>query len=297
MFESTLEKCLLVQVRQHHCIVAVCEQEKLVRAAAIDWEGPQTLGTLAHDLLNLLETLDAGNSPSFYITGPQSTAESLCERLAAAGKTVRLWTVSNDKLQSVELTEIPAEILHCPEAAGIALAALEEEPAEFDLIRRPKTETTAGAVWDKRVLIRGLGFAAAVLVLFFAVLHWTAQMEVKTIEQALAATHQDTTGQKILARQQMRERIAAARPDMSYLMTALNTCVGNDVLLDSFSFKKGQPIRIVAKTGSFERVYTFQKKVQEQAGISDVKLISPTMDEKKKQVQFTITFAYRSFSR
>jgi hypothetical protein len=296
MFESTSQPALLIQLRRHHCILALCEQEKLIRAAAADWDGP-SITTLLRDLPSLLETLQVSSSIPFYITGPKSEAKALCEALTNAGKTTFLWQISENKIHALGLTTAPAEVLDCPQAAGLALAALDEEAPEFDFIRRPKTQTDAVAVWDKKALIRGLSIAAVMLFLFLAVSYRTAQKEIRAIQQALTAAHQDTTGEKIIARQQMRERIARARPDVQELLTTLNTCAGNDVLVDSFNFKKGQPVRIVAKTGSFERVYAFQKKLQEYTGISNVKLISPTMDEKKKQVQFTMTFAYRNFSR
>jgi len=296
MFESTSQRCLLIQIRRHHCILALCERGKLIRAAAVDWDGPAAVGTLVCELLNLLETLDVASSAPFYIIGPDSQAQLLCNELMAAGRSASLWELSPDKLRSVGLAEVGPEVLHCPQAAGLALAALEEEPAEFDLIRRPSTRSSAQVVLDKQLLVRGLAWAAVVLMLLLAVSYWTARKEIGAIRQALAAAHQDTTGEKILARQQMRERIAKARPDMPELLAMLNTCAP-DVLVDSFNFKKGQSVRITAKTGSFERVYEFQKKLQTQTGISDVKLISPTRDEKKKQVQFTLTFAYRNFSR
>jgi hypothetical protein len=296
MYESTSQPALLIQMRRHHCILALCEREKLVRAAVADWEG-SSITTLLRDLPSLLETLQISSSIPFYITGPESEAKTLCEALTSLGNPVFLWQVSENKVRALGLTTVPAEVLDCPQAAGLALAALDEEAPEFDFIRRPKTQTDTAVVWDKKALIRGLSIAAAVLFFFLAVSYRTAQKEIRVIRQALTAAHQDTTGEKIIARQQMRERVARARPDMQELLTILNTCAGNDVLVDSFSFKKGQNTRIVAKTGSFERVYAFQKKLQESAGISNVKLISPTKDEKKKQVQFTMTFAYRNFSR
>jgi len=74
---------------------------------------------------------------------------------------------------------------------------------------------------------------------FLGIWYWTTQREVRTIQQVLSATYEDTTGEKILTRQQMRERFAKSRPDMLELLSILNTCAGNDILIDSFNFKKG----------------------------------------------------------
>jgi hypothetical protein len=242
--------------------------------------------------------MDIASLTPFYITGPDLQAQMLCTEMKAAGKTASLWNLSQDKLRASGLGDtLPSEVLCCPQAAGLALAAINEEPAEFDFIRKPVTRSSSQVVIDKPLLVRGLIWAAVVGAVFLGVSYWTTKREVHAIQQVLAKSFEDTTGEKILTRQQMRERFAKARPDMLELLTILNTCAGDDVMIDTFNFKKGQPVRINAKTNTYERAYAFDKKLKEQSGISGVKLISPTMDEKKKQVQFTQTFNYKNFSR
>jgi hypothetical protein len=299
LYESSPQRCLLIQVRRCHCILALCEQEKLIRAAAMDWDNePGAIGMLVGDLRNLMETLDIIASVPLYITGPDSQAQMLCNEMKAIGRNVSLWKVSQDKSRMLGLTAVlPSEAQHCPQAVGLVLAAIDEEPGEFDLIRKPVTQSSSQVVIDKQLYLRGLLWTMAFLAVFLSVLYWTTQREVRTIQQALSATYEDTTGQQILTRQQMRERFAKSRPDMLELLTILNTCAGNDVMIDTFSFKKGQPVRLSARTNSYERAYAFDKKLKEQSGISGVKLISPAMDEKKRQVSFTLTFVYGNFGR
>jgi hypothetical protein len=299
MYESIPQRCLLIQVRKRHCILAVCEQEKLIRAAAMDWDdNPGAVRMLVGDLLNLMETLDITPSVPFYITGKESQAQMLCTEMKAIGRNASLWKSSPDKLRGLGLSPAPgSEVLHCPQAAGLVLAAMDEEPGEYDLIRKPVTKSSSQVVIDKRLLLRGLIWAAVFLAVFLMVSFWTTRREVRAIQQVLAQSYEDSTGDKILTRQQMRDRFAKSRPDMLELLTILNTCAGNDVMIDTFNFKKGQPVRLNAKTNSYESVYAFDKKLKEQSGISGVKLISPTMDEKKRQVSFTLTFIYKNFSR
>jgi hypothetical protein len=301
MYESSPQRCLLIQIRRRHCILALCEQEKLIRAAAMDWEdNPGAIGMLVGDLRNLMETLDIAASVSLHITGPDSQTQMLCNEMKAIGRSVSLWKLSRDKLHTLGLTAaLSSEVLQCPQAAGVALAAIDEQAGEYDMIRKPVTKSSSQVVIDKRLYLRGLTWAAVFLAVFLFILFWTTQREVRAIQQVLARTYEGTTGQKILTRQQMRERFAKSRPDMLELLTILNTCAGNNVTIDTFNFKKGQPVRLTAKTNSnsYERVYAFDKKLKEQSGISGVKLISPTLDEKKRQVSFTLTFNYKNFSK
>jgi Tfp pilus assembly protein PilN len=135
------------------------------------------------------------------------------------------------------------------------------------------------------------------VILLLGGIYWTSARQLEAIEQALSSEYHGTTGHAILERQQMRDRISKARPDMLEMLSAIGSCMDRDMLLDSISFKKGQPVRIAAKARSFEQVNAFHKKLQEQACFKDVKLISPTLDERRSQVQFTITLAYRNFTR
>jgi hypothetical protein len=299
MYESSPQRCLLIQVRKRQCILALCVQEKLIRAAAMDWDdSPEAVGMLIGDLRNLMESLDVSSSVPLYITGPDSQAQTICHEMNAIGRNASSWKLLSDKLLKLGLsTALPLEVLQCPQAVGLALAAIDGDPGEFDLIRKPVTQSVSQVVFNKQLYLRGLLWTAVFLAIFLGVSYWTTQREVRTIQQALSASYEDTTGEKILTRQQMRERFLKSRPDILELLIMLNACAGNDILIDSFSFKKGQPVRLNAKTSSYERVYVFDKKLKEQGGISGVKLISPTMDEKKKQVSFTITFNYKNFSK
>jgi hypothetical protein len=297
LFESTLHLSILIQVRGHCCVLALCDQEKLVRATAIDFDEAVGIHALLHDMLTVADELDAAKTAELYLTGDAEKTALLCRELTSAGRTAKTWMVSDGKVSAVGAQKYLSQICSLPEAFGTAIAALGEDFPEFDFVRRPKTQTTSAIVIDKRILIRGFAMAAAMIILFCAVKYWTASSQLGQIRQALATEYQSTSGQKILARQQMRERVIKSRPDMLEMLTMLSKSAEKDVTLDTFNFKKGQPVRVTAKAQSFEQVYQFQKKLQEQPGVRDVKLISPTRDERKNQVQFTMTFMYKNFTK
>jgi len=297
VFESTTEKCVLIQIRKHSCILAVSEGEKLVRAAAVDVEDLSLTTVVAHDLAAVMDTMELPKSTPVYVTGEEEIAAALCRDLAQVGRPVQRWRLSDNKVTALQIRDKLTEIRNHPETIGLAMAALDEQEPTYDFIRLPKPEAVDDAVVDKKILVRGLAAAAVFVVLLLGAIYWTSARELEVIEQILSTEYHGTTGQAILARQQMRDRISKARPDMLEMLAAIGSCMDRDMLLDSISFKKGQPVRIAAKARSFEQVNAFHKKLQEQACFKDVKLISPTLDERRSQVQFTITLAYRNFTR
>jgi len=297
VFESTTEKCVLIQIRKHSCILAVSEGEKLVRAAAVDVEDLSLTMVVAHDLAAVLDTMELPKSTPVYITGEEDIAAALCRELAQGGRPVQRWRLSDNKISALGIRDKLTEIRNRPETIGLAIAALDEQGPTYDFIRLPKTEAMDDAVVDKKGLVRGLAAAAIFVILLLGGIYWTSARQLEAIEQALSSEYHGTTGHAILERQQMRDRISKALPDMLEMLSAIGSCMDRDMLLDSISFKKGQPVRIAAKARSFEQVNAFHKKLQEQACFKDVKLISPTLDERRSQVQFTITLAYRNFTR
>ena len=97
--------------------------------------------------------------------------------------------------------------------------------------------------------------------------------------------------------QQMRKRIADGRPDVLDILTKVNESVQPEMLLDNFVFQKGKPVSISSFAKSYEQVYEFEKTLADKSGISDVKIISPTFDEKQKRVNFKMTFHYKDFTK
>ena len=116
------------------------------------------------------------------------------------------------------------------------------------------------------------------------------------METVRSETTNDISAEQILKQQQFRESIARARPDMKDLWEKIQVSQ-EGVLLDSFEFEKGKPIKITAKGGKYDSVYKFQKTLESQNGISDVKLMEPRYNEKEKKTYFTMTFKYKHFSK
>ena len=91
--------------------------------------------------------------------------------------------------------------------------------------------------------------------------------------------------------------VADGRPDVLDILTKVNESVQPEMLLDNFVFQKGKPVSISSFAKSYEQVYEFEKTLADKSGISDVKIISPTFDEKQKRVNFKMTFHYKDFTK
>ena len=102
---------------------------------------------------------------------------------------------------------------------------------------------------------------------------------------------------ELLEREKLIKIIAGQRPDLLSLLKEINAGESKGVLLDDFTFKKGQPIKIAGQADNAESLYKFQKNLLAQKNIKEVKIQSTSVDRKSKKVKFSMTFHYKNFTR
>lgn len=298
--QSDDRRSVLIWCRHSDCLVVLCEAGKLICSTAVDYDSDSGSAVLYQDVCTAMEAMGADRDMPAYLGGSPEIAAILNERMGSSGRQIHPFKAVELR-QGLAIPAIPGrdEVLSWLEPVGAAIACFEESIPEYDFLRKPVYEKTAKIRLQRAVAFKSLAATVLLGVLFLLVLYWLSGRELQALDVQMQAPHQKTTADMILSRQEFRQRIAKVRPDVKELLTLLGTCAGKDVILDNFSFKKGQPVRITAKAGSFEQVYQFQKKLAEQAaaGISDIKLITPTADEKSGKVQFTMTFGYKGFGR
>ena len=64
-----------------------------------------------------------------------------------------------------------------------------------------------------------------------------------------------------------------------------------------FTRQKGQAVTITGQAGNTEQMWAYEKNLREQKDLTNVTIVNPTRDSKTKKIRFTITFAYKTFSR
>ena len=89
----------------------------------------------------------------------------------------------------------------------------------------------------------------------------------------------------------MKELIASHRPDVLGVITAINESGSSGMMLDSFDYKAGK-ITIASFAKSWEQMYEFEKKIKANKNLTEVQIIGPSYDEKKKRVDFKLQCKY-----
>jgi hypothetical protein len=185
------------------------------------------------------------------------------------------------------------------EALGLALAGKTEKRLDYDFRQADQfdqleqTNAKTGTQFRKAIVI-----TIGLLILALGTSYWKVKKEVSLLDKVMSVSYEDLTVQQVLKEQSYRKTIARARPDIMDLFERIQKC-RKGIILDTFEFEKGKPVKITATAPSYDAAYQFQKEleVQNKGIIKSTRLLDPRMDAKGKVIRFTVTFHYRNFSK
>ena len=176
----------------------------------------------------------------------------------------------------------------------MALEASEDELNIFEHLYNPSAkEEKKHWLYSPKVTC---AIAAVMLVLLTVVLCSVDMASQGAIEKRLSTSGLDADINLLMHRQKLIKTVAQQRPDLLDLLGQVNASGERGIKLESFHFKKGQPVTITGQADGNEQLYKFEKSLQDRKNIKSVKP-KPSFDAKTKKVKFTITFHYKSFTR
>jgi len=231
--------------------------------------------------------------PILVLSDGSSTIQSLISYLRSAGINARAvlpaagsLRTSND-LSLNQLYEYRLPI-------GLGLMALQAPADALDLFANlydgGRAAKKSSALYSPKVA----GVIALILLAVSAAV-WYG-LDVAT-ERRLTNLQAKAGFQELLQRQALMKTVARQRPDLLQLLSEMSSGENRGVTLDSFYFKKGQPVTISGQVQGNEQLYDFHKNLLGKKGITDVNIQNTSRDNKTKKVSFTMTFHYKTFTK
>jgi Tfp pilus assembly protein PilN len=307
LFAGREPEAVVVSLGQRATQVCLVQAGQLVHAAVLD----AGMNELADDVLDpsqtaermerfamhvraVLDCFGGGGSatwPVFILSDGSEVFGRMAASLSTAGlcATARLPSLSDLKgppgFETADLYEYRAPL-------GLALLAT-EEPAEglnlFTGILQDRTQASAGQT--RRSLILAGAIALFMLVLLIATSYAVDRARDTRYKELLAQTDLGQAKQ----RQSLLRTVAQHRPDLLQLFADVGGDPDTGVVLDSFHFKKGQPVSLTGQADNEEQMWKLQENLRARKGLQDVEISNASRDAKK--IKFTITFQYRSFTK
>jgi len=270
-------------------------------AAGSAEEQTQTCERLVHDMRSVLELIGYAEQtelPVFVLSDGSAAYVSIVSSLRSAGFNARVALPDLKELRVPK--EIGVEVIYEYRLAiGLGLMALEACEDELNIFER--LYSPAGKKEKKHWLYSPkvtCAIAVVMLVLSVVLSYAIDVASSSAIEKRLSASDSESDADinLLMQRQKLIKEVAQQRPNLLDLLGQVTASGDRRIKLESFHFKKGQPVTITGQASTNEQLYKFEKSLQDRTNIKSVKM-NPSRDTKTKKIKFTITFHYKNFTK
>ncbi len=312
-FFSTGEKFraaeVVISIAVKNTQLCLVENGRLSNAVSLDMgmddfsvagqPGEQTgaIERFVQDTTSVLESFGFSNFtelPIFVLSDSGSVIKTIVSSLCSVGLTAKAAVPNVQKISRQTGPWYPADIYEYRVPIGLASMALDKRTEQFNIFERLYSPTGDKAkkhwLYSPRAACI---IALTMLFLFIAVLYADDVVSSRQLESLMA----QPDCQLLIQRQKLIKTVAQQRPDILQLLNQINVDADKGILLDSFTFKKGQPVTINGQAPGTEQLYKFQDSLRSRKGIKEVKIQSSSEDSKTKKFKFTITFHYGNLTR
>ena len=260
----------------------------------------ETTQRFVQDMRRALESFgyaEPKELPIFILSDGGKAIESIVSYLCSADLNAKAALPQLEKIKAQKEFGIE-QLYEYRVPMGLALMALEMPVEGLNLFKN--LYDPAGMEEKKSALhslkIAGL-IAAIMFVAFLTVSYAVDIVSPNVIQNRLTKADSNTDINLLMQRQKLIKAVALERPNLLELLKLVNEGGDGGVKLDSFHFKKGQPVSVTGEVQNSDRLYEFQETLLKQNGIKDVKIQSTSIDAKSKKLKFTITFHYKNFTQ
>jgi len=251
---------------------------------------------LSQDIRSVLESSgysEQAHLPVLVLSDGGDAIESTVSCLRSAGLDARVALPEVGILRS-QSGFSPAQLYEYRLPIGLALMAI-EKPADGLNLFENLYEPTGTKKKDYGLhSLKIAGAIAAVLLTVLAIVSYGLDV---TTEKRLSQLTTEAGFKELVQRQTLLKTVAQQRPDLLQLLSDVSSGESRGITLDSFYFKKGQPVSISGQAQENDQLYDFQKSLLSKKGITDVNIQNTSRDSKTKRLKFTVTFHYKTFTK
>ncbi|MHC4759335.1 MAG: hypothetical protein ACYTE8_11825, partial [Planctomycetota bacterium] len=305
-FCGTDERAVIVSCGQRQSHLCLAEAGTLINAVNLDIglldftdaeglnEQTQVAERFIQDIRSVLDLFasDGPNAASLYVL---SDGDSMVTRIVEYlnGANIKAVEAQADVERIKSSMQVSTkDIMEYSVPIGLASLALEGRDRYLDVFEHLYVSTAEQVRRRWYHSLKLTASLAAVLLVLLAVVFYAA--DVMSLKK-LTELQSGADFKQLVQRQDLIKEIARQRPDLLNVLNEIGSGERGRIMLDSFHYTKGQPIRITGQAEKQEELFKFQKSLQEKKGFGEV-VIAMSPDEKGKKTNFTITFHYRNFT-
>jgi hypothetical protein len=305
-FAGTEKTAVVLSMTARNTQVYLAENGQLSNAVVLDMgiedfavtnEAEQTSERFVQDMISVLGLFGYAKQmdlPIFLLSDGNAIYVSIASSLKAAGLNAQATQPNVREMKIPDGIGIEG-IYEYRVPIGLGLMALDgsrEELNIFEQLYSPaaKKEKKHWLLSPKAACI----IAGAMLALAVFVSYAIDVAKPGALEKRLSTSGSGIN--QLMQRQKLMKAVAQQRPDLLNLLGQINASGDSGIKLESFHFKKGQPVTITGQAPGNEQLYKFHKSLEDRSSIKNVKT-NPSQDSKTKKLTFTMTFHYKNFTK
>jgi len=333
--------CLIEDGQLSNTVVLDIGIEDLFQGKAKDTETIERFVQDTGSVVELFGHEQSAKLPVVVLSDGGKTYVNLVSALKTAGLNAR--TASPKAVVLMDGKKLTkGDLYQFREPIGLALLALDPAANKLNLFERLYNPASEEKIQHWWLIPKVVYTISAVMLILFALVSFAVDVaKPDAIEKRIKASGSETDIKLIMERQKLKKIVAQQRPDILDLINEITESAQDNqttqrgsrgpgggmsprspggsrgrssgIELESFHFKKGQPVTITGTASNNDQLYSFEKKLEENKDIEEVKRSTSfntigastrgssgtggdTRGNRNKGVKFTITFHYKNFT-
>lgn len=308
---ATGSDAILMSCGEHHTVVCCVRHHQLIHASVLDL-GLKDL-VPADTVFEAMSSLNSGPMDQFVqdlqaVVQSYQTALPGCDAvtLLSDGSDVFKAIVQTVAQVGVEVHEaLPSEAVFSGRMAlsvadlyawrvpiGLALCVLNQSPTHYELFKDQCGCLEKKQHSNVRPILSWLAAGVAVCLMTGTLYAIDVKRHKKLTE--LTQAPEVAQFQKERAYQ---KKVARQRADLLELIDLVSSKEHKGITLDTFTYKRGQPVKIVGRADKAPLWYDFDEAMTNKKGVTQVKRDKTVQDKKTKKIKIGMSFHYKTYTQ
>jgi hypothetical protein len=308
---QTATDSILMSCCEHHTVVCCVRHHQLIHASVLDLGLDDMIP--ADTVFEATSSLDSGPVDQFVqdlhgvvqlyqkalpnchevtlLSDGSDPLKAIAQTVTQAGLTVHE-AIPSEALFSGRMTFGVTDLYAWRVPIGLALCVLNQNPTHYELFKdlcgcpKKNQESTVRPIvsW----LVAGVAVCLMLGTLYAVDVRRHKKLTVLTKAPEVAQFQKERAYQRMVARQ---------RANLLELLNVVTSKEYKGITLDTFTYKRGQPVKIGGRADKPEPWYTYEEAMTGQKGVTQAKRDNLVQDKKAKKVKFGMSFHYKTYTQ
>jgi hypothetical protein len=285
------ENFIVITFAEYAARLCLIEKGELIDAYTVEADF-DNLSLMGHEIFQCIENFGPQykNLPTYVIAEEHKANEIIGYLTSMKINATKLADVNIKGLEKID--DLARRII------GSAMLIFDERKRPLNLFDGRLAGKKESQIKKTAAPLKLAVIAFAAVIILAAIIY--PAMDISTSNNIENLMNEQIDGQSFkgfMVNTQIRREIGTKRIDMPELFEKIKKALPQGMMVDEFTFKTGQPIKIRGFCPNYDMLYKFQQGLSDVKGIKNVNILSPRMDQKNNRLEYSMVFDYKDFTR